>query len=97
MSLSTKLTGNFTKNARKRGDDYYSKGRVMIHEGSQSGLTSGEPWQKEADGSGAGFSQEGHLGLQGKSSMYSQIQSFARTRGTTLVRSIAGPSGVIRY
>ncbi len=23
MSLSTKLAGNFTKNVRKRGDDYY--------------------------------------------------------------------------
>jgi hypothetical protein len=33
MSLSTKL------NVRKRGDDYYCKGRVMIHEGSQSELT----------------------------------------------------------
>jgi len=31
--------GNFTKNVRKRGDDYYRKGRVMIHEGSQSELT----------------------------------------------------------
>jgi len=39
MSLSTKLAGNFTKNVRKRGDDYYCKGRVMIHEGSQSELT----------------------------------------------------------
>src|ERR1700731_886045 len=39
MSLSTKLAGNFTKNVRKRGDDYYRKGRVMIHEGSQSELT----------------------------------------------------------
>jgi hypothetical protein len=39
MSLSTKLVGNFTKNVRKRGDDYYCKGRVMIHEGSQSELT----------------------------------------------------------
>ena len=28
MSLSTKLAGNFTKNIRKRGDDYYRKGRV---------------------------------------------------------------------
>jgi len=36
MSLSTKLAANFTKNVRKRGDDYYCKGRVMIHEGSQS-------------------------------------------------------------
>jgi len=33
------LAGNFTKNVRKRGDDYYCKGRVMIHEGSQSELT----------------------------------------------------------
>jgi hypothetical protein len=32
---------------------------------------------EEADGPGAGFSQEGHLGLLAKSSMYSQIQSFA--------------------
>jgi hypothetical protein len=32
---------------------------------------------EEADGSGAGFSQEGHLGLLAKSSMYSQIQSLA--------------------
>jgi superfamily II DNA or RNA helicase len=39
MSLSTKLAANFTKNVRKRGDDYYCKGRVMIHEGSQSELT----------------------------------------------------------
>src|SRR5258707_3680506 len=39
MSLSTRLAGNFTKNVRKRGDDYYRKGRVMIHEGSQSELT----------------------------------------------------------
>ncbi len=39
MSLSSKLAGNFTKNVRKRGDDYYCKGRVMIHEGSQSELT----------------------------------------------------------
>jgi superfamily II DNA or RNA helicase len=39
MSLSTKLAANFTKNVRKRGDDYYSKGRVMIHEGSQAELT----------------------------------------------------------
>jgi uncharacterized Zn finger protein len=39
MSLSTKLAGNFTKNVRKRGDDYYRKGRVLIHEGSQSELT----------------------------------------------------------
>jgi superfamily II DNA or RNA helicase len=39
MSLSTKLAASFTKNVRKRGDDYYCKGRVMIHEGSQSELT----------------------------------------------------------
>ena len=39
MSLSTKLAANFTKNVRKRGDDYYCKGRVTIHEGSQSELT----------------------------------------------------------
>jgi hypothetical protein len=39
MSLSTKLAANFTKNVRKRGDDHYCKGRVMIHEGSQSELT----------------------------------------------------------
>jgi superfamily II DNA or RNA helicase len=39
MSLSTKLAANFTKNVRKRGDDYYCKGRVMIQEGSQSELT----------------------------------------------------------
>ena len=39
MSLSTKLAANFTKNVRKRGDEYYCKGRVMIHEGSQSELT----------------------------------------------------------
>src|SRR5271165_5835787 len=39
MSLSTKLAANFTKNVRKRGEDYYYKGRVMIHEGSQSELT----------------------------------------------------------
>src|SRR6266481_1913073 len=39
MSLSTRLAGNFTKNVRKRGDDYYRKGRVMIHEGSESELT----------------------------------------------------------
>jgi hypothetical protein len=39
MSLSTKLAASFTKNVRKRGDDYYCKRRVMIHEGSQSELT----------------------------------------------------------
>jgi hypothetical protein len=39
MSLSTKLAPSFTKNVRKRGDDYYCKGRVMIHQGSQSELT----------------------------------------------------------
>ncbi len=39
MSLSTKLAASFTKNVRKRGDEYYCKGRVMIHEGSQSELT----------------------------------------------------------
>src|SRR5271169_6602918 len=39
MSLSTKLAASFTKNVRKRGDDYYCRGRVMIHEGSQSELT----------------------------------------------------------
>ena len=39
MSLSTKLAANFTKNVRKRGDDYYCKGRVRIQEGSQSELT----------------------------------------------------------
>jgi len=39
MSLSTKLAGNFTKNVRKRGDDYYRNGRVTMHEGSQSELT----------------------------------------------------------
>ncbi len=39
MSLSSKLAANFTKNVRKRGDDYYCKGRVMIREGSQSELT----------------------------------------------------------
>jgi len=39
MSLSTKLAASFTKNVRKRGDDYYCKGRVMIQEGSQSELT----------------------------------------------------------
>src|SRR5260370_5129955 len=39
MSLSTKLAASFTKNVRKRGDDYYSRGRVTIHEGSQSELT----------------------------------------------------------
>jgi superfamily II DNA or RNA helicase len=39
MSLSTKLVASFTKNVRKRGDDYYRKGRVTIHEGSQSELT----------------------------------------------------------
>src|SRR5260370_5757144 len=39
MSLSTKLAASFTKNVRKRGDDYDSRGRVTIHEGSQSELT----------------------------------------------------------
>jgi superfamily II DNA or RNA helicase len=39
MSLSTRLAGNFTKNVRKRGGDYYGKGRVTIHEGSRSELT----------------------------------------------------------
>src|SRR4029077_6898058 len=39
MSLSTKLAANFTKNVRKRGDDYYCRGRVMVQEGSQSELT----------------------------------------------------------
>jgi SWIM zinc finger len=39
MSLSAKLAANSTKNVRKRGDDYYYKGRVMIREGSQSELT----------------------------------------------------------
>jgi len=39
MSLSTKLAASFTKNVQKRGDDYYCKGRVTIHEGSQSELT----------------------------------------------------------
>ncbi len=39
MSLSTKLAASFTKNVRKRGDDYYCKGRVTIHEGSQTELT----------------------------------------------------------
>ena len=39
MSLSTKLAANFTKNVRKRGDDYHCKGRVMIHGGYQSELT----------------------------------------------------------
>jgi superfamily II DNA or RNA helicase len=39
MSLSTKLAANFTNNVRKRGDDYYAKGRVEILEGSQSELT----------------------------------------------------------
>jgi|SRR6202035_4386013 len=53
MSLSTKLAGNFTKNVRKRGDDYYCKGRVMIHEGSQSELT--------ACVRGSGFYNAAHL------------------------------------
>jgi SNF2-related domain/Helicase conserved C-terminal domain/Bacterial SNF2 helicase associated/SWIM zinc finger len=39
MSLSTRLAANFTKNVRKRGDDYYCRGRVTIHEGSESELT----------------------------------------------------------
>jgi superfamily II DNA or RNA helicase len=39
MSLSTKLAANFSNNVRKRGGDYYCKGRVMIHEGSQTELT----------------------------------------------------------
>jgi len=39
MSLSTKLAASFTKNVRKRGDDYYCRGRVMVQEGSQSELT----------------------------------------------------------
>jgi len=30
MSLSTKLAANFTKNVRKRGDDYYRTGTAMI-------------------------------------------------------------------
>ena len=36
MSLSTRLAGDFSKNVRKRGEEYYYKGRVMIHEGSSS-------------------------------------------------------------
>ncbi len=39
MSLSTKLAANFSNNVRKRGDDYYCRGRVMVHEGSQTELT----------------------------------------------------------
>ena len=39
MSLSTRLAGDFSKNVRKRGEEYYYKGRVMIHEGSSSELS----------------------------------------------------------
>ena len=39
MSLSTRLAGDFSKNVRKRGEEYYHKGRVMIREGSLSELS----------------------------------------------------------
>jgi hypothetical protein len=29
MSLSTRLAGDFSKNVRKRSEEYYYKGRVM--------------------------------------------------------------------
>lgn len=38
MSLAARLTGNFTANVRKRGEQYYREGRVHIEEGSESSL-----------------------------------------------------------
>ena len=39
MNLSTRLAGDFSKNVRKRGEEYFYTGRVMIHEGSSSELS----------------------------------------------------------
>jgi superfamily II DNA or RNA helicase len=39
MNLSTRLAGDFSKNVRKRGEEYYYKGRVLIHQGSSSELS----------------------------------------------------------